>query len=292
MTSLPLSAEQLVFLEHHKVPLSKVFDATGLRRSCWQDEMDWLDAWVACGVTPCKREGHTLRTRNGDCVQCRPGNLAFLKRLSQPAFVYITYSKTAKLSKIGSSTDPDKRINLLNMERYGGVGDWKIYCCQDSQYSGRVELSLHKHFLLDKVDGTSYIKQGVLTESKELFTTQPETIAYWLKTYLAIEEGISPSENAPHKGIDDLYAEINNGGITLDPTASWTEKQRVIEAALDFIPDECGPVLRRIYGIGCERIRSAKALGTEMGISTRTVNELCKRGVGRLRLHLLISQGR
>jgi len=34
-----------------------------------------LGLWVAYGVAPCDAEGHTLRTRNGHCLQCQGDGL-------------------------------------------------------------------------------------------------------------------------------------------------------------------------------------------------------------------------
>ena len=71
-----LSQEQMAFLKNHDVPMSKVFDATGLATPKWKAEMKELDLLVAFGVTPCERKKHQLRARSGHCVQCNSKSLA------------------------------------------------------------------------------------------------------------------------------------------------------------------------------------------------------------------------
>src|SRR4051812_46301412 len=94
---LSLSLSQLQFLRHHKVSLSRVFNADGMATSDYRQAMDELQMVVAFGVTPCRKAAHTLRTRGGHCVQCRPASLAFVMRHDNPAQVYVAYSRQIQL---------------------------------------------------------------------------------------------------------------------------------------------------------------------------------------------------
>ena len=62
-----LTDEQLAFLDRHDVPLDRVFDATGMSPDEYKPLMSGGREWVAYGVSPCRAEGHTLRTRGGHC---------------------------------------------------------------------------------------------------------------------------------------------------------------------------------------------------------------------------------
>ena len=81
-----LTEEQLAYLQNHKVSLGSVFDATGLGRKDYSAKMKALGKAVAYGVTPCKKAGHTLRSRSGGCIQCsavsesKAYNLVFIRK--------------------------------------------------------------------------------------------------------------------------------------------------------------------------------------------------------------------
>jgi len=63
------------------------------------------------------REEHRLRTRAGHCVQCDIKKLAFLRRHTKPAFVYIAGSLSGRVLKIGSSGAPWTRVERLGPPR-------------------------------------------------------------------------------------------------------------------------------------------------------------------------------
>ena len=75
-----LTEEQLAYLQKHKVPLGSVFDATGLGRRNYSAKMKALGKAVAYGVTPCKKAGHTLRSRSGGCIQFSPAVATLLRK--------------------------------------------------------------------------------------------------------------------------------------------------------------------------------------------------------------------
>jgi hypothetical protein len=101
-----LTTEQLAFLESQFVPLSRTFDASGMTRREYQDEMKSLDLIVAYGVSACKARGHTLRTRAGHCCQCNTAALAFLLRFEDRGEVYVASSAKQGLTKIGVAKRP------------------------------------------------------------------------------------------------------------------------------------------------------------------------------------------
>lgn len=164
-----LTTEQRLFLLRYKLSPSLVFDATGMTRAQYQDAMKETGKLFAIGVTPCKKDGHSLRERNGHCIQCSTKDIAFLMRHFKNAFVYISASRTRSLIKIGFSTDPDSRERTLNSFSYGGASDWMVVGKVRVESAGRAEFDVHaklSHFNLPQ----TYLHQGLSTKCLEVFS--------------------------------------------------------------------------------------------------------------------------
>lgn len=164
-----LKKSQLGFLSHHGISLSRVFDASYLSRSEYQRAMKALGMVVACGVSPCKRGGHTLRTRAGHCAQCNTAVLEFQLRNDAAGHVYVAYSAATKLVKVGTSGSPDNRMASLNKFRYGGASDWRVHESVWCERSGQVEFSIHKTLARYRVLRHYNISSGI-SECYELFS--------------------------------------------------------------------------------------------------------------------------
>lgn len=121
-----LSASELLFILKHGISLSSIFDATGLRKKDYVDVMREGGFPFACGTSPCRAGGHRLRTRAGHCIQCDTSKIAYMLRWQSSGYVYIAYSESLSLTKIGFSLDFDERIRSLNSSMYGGVSDWSL----------------------------------------------------------------------------------------------------------------------------------------------------------------------
>jgi hypothetical protein len=175
-----LTEEQLVFLHQQGVPLSRVYDATGMSTSLWKHAMKLLGMDVAYGVTPCDAEGHTLRTRYGHCVQCGTHNLAFMRRFEDVGWIYIAESAETQLVKLGVSTDVSGRIEQLNYYGYGGCHDWGVVHTDEIPAAGRVEFLAHQ--LLDDFRVIRhYEKDGNIVECRELFECDAGTAEHAVK---------------------------------------------------------------------------------------------------------------
>ena len=144
-----LTSEQIRFLKEQKVEPKYIFDADGLSKSEYRVIMKELNKLVAYNVTPCLKEGHTLRTRSGHCCQCDTAKLAFQKRNDSGGIVYIAGSLTGELVKIGFSKAVEVRTESLNRTKYAGFNDWKILYALKSKNAGRIETRanslLHKY---------------------------------------------------------------------------------------------------------------------------------------------------
>lgn len=163
-----ISKSQRAFLERMDIPLVKLFDATGMRTDAYKEEMSALGMLVAIGVSPCAKEGHTMRTRKGHCAECRPEGLAYLRRYDAPGEVYVAKSSQLKIVKVGSATNAIERLGNLNSYRYGGASDWKVEFFEVSQTAGRVEFAAHRLLSPHMVAGT-YFKDGRNIECREIF---------------------------------------------------------------------------------------------------------------------------
>jgi hypothetical protein len=163
-----LTLEQHAFLVHHKVPLDRVMDATGFATKAYQAFMSEEGLWLAYGVTPCRESGHTVRTRKGHCVQCRPATLAFLKRWDQPGFVYIATSEDSGLCKVGTAKDVDARISMLNQTGYGYATDWVGRWKVEVQNAGMAEAAVQGRLAGFKETG-GYLSRAQGAQCIELF---------------------------------------------------------------------------------------------------------------------------
>lgn len=163
-----LTDEQLRFLRSQNIPLSAMFDATGMKAADFRLAMKGEDKTFAYGVTACGKGGHTLRTRNNHCIQCDHARIAFMLRADARAYIYIAASAAGRLIKIGSSIDIADRTEKLNRYHYGGHQDWQILATADSPKAGRAESEAHATLSAFNVPG-DYVRMGKKQKCYELF---------------------------------------------------------------------------------------------------------------------------
>lgn len=168
-----LSKAEIAFLGAHGISLSRTFNATGMTKTEYHDEMKALELWVAYGVSPCREAGHRLRTRAGHCLQCRPANISFLARHDEPGEVYVAHSSSTLYTKVGTARDSEVRVKSLNTHKYGQIGDWALAYFHPCTYAGKVEFLVHSelrahHFPRPNATGANSI------ECQELFGCKPE----------------------------------------------------------------------------------------------------------------------
>jgi hypothetical protein len=167
-----LTTEEMLFLHRHKVPMSMVFDATGI--ADWQSEID-EDKYFAFGTTPCKREGHTLRSRSNNCIQCKTANIAFQLRNTKPAEVYVAASRSKQLFKVGSTTELNRRIEMLSRVAYGGATDWFVIANVRCKKAGAVEFQIHKKLESFQYE-VAYVDAGREIQAYELFSCDYQSV--------------------------------------------------------------------------------------------------------------------
>lgn len=170
-TMSKLTANQRMFLKRHGVSLSLVFDASGLSKAQRVSLMEQLDKKFYYGGPPCKKAGHTLRSKAGHCIECETANIAFQLRSSQSGYVYIAYSHRGQCAKVGStSAGPKERVAFLASYGYANCADWGlIESAHLTSNAGAKEFQIHS--LLEPFQrGVLYEKQdGVEVECREVF---------------------------------------------------------------------------------------------------------------------------
>lgn len=225
-----LTAEQLEFLKHHDIPLEKVFDASGLSAAVYNQRMKDGGYWIAFGVTPCGAAGHTLRTRHGQCIQCKPANLSYIKRHSLPGVVYVAYSLSERIVKIGTSQRSD-RIDHLNSYRYGGASDWMKHYSVPCDDAGKVETTAHTILSAFSVRGRSYFKDGGWISCDELFSCSVEQAVEAVKSALAsngqkIKANATTDTRNPVQTTANQKNTLGNGSKPWK-SAPWSEYDQV-----------------------------------------------------------------
>lgn len=164
-----VSPDQMRFLQAQSIPLSRVFDASGMPRTTYQLLMRELEMFIAVGVSPCRKAGHTIRTSAGHCAECNTAALAFLRRHYESGVVYVAVSVRIGLVKIGTTLSTQARIKTLNGFGYGGATDWKIHFQQSCDRAGRVEF-LAQNTLAKYRTYRTYVKTGNTVNCQELFS--------------------------------------------------------------------------------------------------------------------------
>ena len=167
-----LTKEQESFLRSQSISSSMLFDASGLSQAEREKRMSELKKYFFYGGAPCKKGGHTLRTKKGHCIQCDTSKIAYQLRSSAKGYVYLAYSQQTKLIKVGfSESDPDARELNINKEAYGNISDWEIHTrIKLEKDAGRREFEIHA-LLARYLKPISYIKNinAPAVECREIF---------------------------------------------------------------------------------------------------------------------------
>lgn len=163
-----LTKEQREFLTDQNVCLSLVFDAEGMCKTEYREVMKSLDKHIAYNTTPCKKAGHTMRTRAGHCIQCNTARIAFQKRHSEQAFVYVAGSLSRSVIKVGITNNIENRMESLNQLQYASASDWTCIHWIETKRAGEVEFSAHDT-LKQFAAPTTYTRFGRTVNCLETF---------------------------------------------------------------------------------------------------------------------------
>jgi len=204
-----LSKAEMVFLNKHKISLGAVFDATGLGPKDYGVSMRALGKAVAFGVTPCKKKGHTLRSRSGSCVVCAPASISFQSRFNTLAYVYIAGSIELNLIKAGYSSEIEARSFSLNEQNYAGASDWEILFWVKTENAGRIEFNLHSELSKFRCP-TTFVRSGKTIDCLETFSCGASTA---INVVESLAEDTSQTWLNKKKISSYEFNNLNNNGI-------------------------------------------------------------------------------
>jgi hypothetical protein len=163
-----LTEEEIEFLERHHIDENDVFDGTGMENDDWKWYMKDGGYIVTIGVKPCREYGHTMRKHSGHCVMCDPARLEFARRHNRSGEIYIAFSETLELVKIGISQDSDIRVAKMNEQSYGGYDDWICVFSEWVDKAGVVESRAHDYLRDFRFDLT-FRRGSIIETSREIF---------------------------------------------------------------------------------------------------------------------------
>jgi len=179
-----LTVDQIRFLKLQNVSPSLLFDGTGLTKAQRDLAMDGLEKYFYYGGTACAKAGHTLRSKAGHCIQCDTAKIAYQLRSSASGYVYLAYSKSTKLTKVGySKHHPQDRGQFLRKEAYGNINDWDIkkiaFLNKDA---GKKEFQIHSALEKYQISINYEKARNVFVECREIFNCDLEVaVAAFLK---------------------------------------------------------------------------------------------------------------
>lgn len=164
-----LTKSQIDFLTSQGISEKMTFDAKGLKNSEYKDLMKSKGKIIAFNAVPCRKNGHTLRTRSNHCAQCDTAKIGFQKRNNKVGFVYIAGTIKGKIIKIGfTEIGAELREKSLNRTKYGEFNDWEILFAVNCINAGEVE-SLTKKELKKHSISKTYIHDSKKQKADELF---------------------------------------------------------------------------------------------------------------------------
>ena len=134
--SVDLTDDEKRFLERQGITPAQVLDARGMPKAIWRARAR-AEGKLAVIGSACREAGHRLRSRSGHCIQCDPSVLAYQARFSEHGVIYIAYSRSTGLVKIGGSASAEQREKSLI--GYAGIDDWKILNSTRVEGYGQVE---------------------------------------------------------------------------------------------------------------------------------------------------------
>lgn len=167
-----LTKEQISFLKCQGIAPAQIFDASMTKsKADRESKMEALELSFYYGGAACSKGGHTLRTKAGHCIQCDTSKIAYQLRHSASGHVYLAYSPSKKLSKVGfTKNHPQDRAELLRQEQYANASDWDIKkMAKFEKDAGKIEFAIHS-LLEAHLKPVLYEKyKGKMVECREVF---------------------------------------------------------------------------------------------------------------------------
>lgn len=252
---LEILESQKDFLDYHSIPLSQVFDASGLRQRDYKVYMKEFDYAYAIGVTPCQAMGHTLRNSSGHCVQCNPSTIRFRRRYYENGYVYLAGSTSEKVIKVGFANDIDNREESLNKQGYGSIYDWQIIYWVQINEGGSFEYLIQDQ-LNSYASPRTFIKDGRTNNCLEIFSCSFFK-AKGIIDILLDEHMIMPLDEYTNDDLINNYNFRNKKGNFFYVEGN-TNKSRIVNITNSLPEDE-----KIIIDIEEEKIKKKKSIKTK-----------------------------
>ena len=168
-----LSKDQIAFLKDQCISPSQIFDGSFTKKKLdVQKQMEEQELSFYFGHSACRSGGHTLRTKAGHCIQCDTSKIAYQLRHSAAGYVYLAYSLSKKLAKVGfTKNHPSERADFLRKEQYATASDWEIKkIAKFDKDAGKKEFTIHSR-LESYQKPLAYEKyKGQMVECREVFS--------------------------------------------------------------------------------------------------------------------------
>jgi hypothetical protein len=174
MKTTKLTTGELVFLRENNLSVADIFQGDQASRKHSIEQAKRQNKRFFLGA-PCKKAGHRIRTTSGHCIHCNPAAIAHHIRHRSEGYVYLAYSESAGLAKIGmtekrsSGNEISNRQKTLRNGTYAGLTDWKIIMYFFSSEAGKQEDDLSGSFRTKKVFSRYYEKDGRDQEATEIY---------------------------------------------------------------------------------------------------------------------------
>lgn len=196
-----MDTETKLFLEKHKITKREVIDAKGQTMYQLADLMKSENKLFAYNTTQCSK-GHTIRSRSGHCIVCRPAGITFIRRSLETGNVYIAGSISKQYIKIGMTTVPlDHRFSRLNSRRVGNTNDWVLIKSIKCDFANMHEFAIQELLRKYRIEGDKYGD----VESQEIFRCSYEKANSTLEKYFE-ENEIPIIEKKTHLYNPEKYA--------------------------------------------------------------------------------------
>jgi hypothetical protein len=174
MTTAKLTHKELVFLRENNISAADIFQSNELSRRRLVENAKRENKRFFLGGQ-CKKGRHRIRTTSGHCIQCNPSAIAHQIRHKSEGYVYLAYSQSAGLAKIGMTEKRSAGDEIATRQRslrrgaYAGLKDWEIIMYFFSGEAGKQEDNLSSLFRKKKVFNRYYEKDGRDQEAAEIY---------------------------------------------------------------------------------------------------------------------------
>ena len=142
----PLTAAEVSFLQEHRIPAARLYDAGGGSPKSYLAIMESRKLVVAYDVPACPR-GHRLRNRSGNCVQCQPKGIPLLLRYDDPGEAFVACSTALQRVKTGFAQEVNgasEAVDRLCAKGAYDATDWTLLARQNVDRAAGAKVQVNR----------------------------------------------------------------------------------------------------------------------------------------------------